>query len=76
MAEMKMVRKGRVVVRIAPEREGPVFVSVPSKAMAKQLASEFMGVSEIGETLGAALRELASDAGDGEAVDTTAPAKP
>ena len=67
MAEIRYARSkdGKVVVRLAQEREGALFVSVSSKRQATALASEIMGVGPFGEELAALLRKVA-DAPDDE----------
>ena len=54
---MRNHTEGRVTASIRPQREGPVFVAVPSKAVAQELAADLMGVSPVGRALALALRK-------------------
>lgn len=57
----KVVTVGRVSVRLLPAKAGPVFVSIPSKAAAEDLAADVMGVSDLGRDLATALRRVTFD---------------
>ena len=63
MAEIRYARSKawKIVVQLAPEREGTIFVRVPSKALARALAGEVMGVDPMFEDLAALLYEVAEE---------------
>lgn len=62
MDNIRTITVGRVTVRLLPQKEGPVFVSVPSKGAAVELAAEVMGVGPLARDLASALRQVTHEA--------------